>query len=99
MMCGLVVFSGSCTKCGESQTWDDLGLQLACLQAKNTGYFGQCETGIFAEQHEVDQIVGDAPKRTKGLVTLAMTPLQALRKATQKSIAKSEGFEVQIVSY
>lgn len=54
-MCRLLIFTGSCTRCGESQTWEDLSQELACLEAKNAGSFGQCQAGIFAEQHEFDQ--------------------------------------------
>lgn len=66
-MCRLLIFSGSCTKCGESQTWDDLGQQLACLQAKNAGCFGQCETGIFAEQHAFDQECDRCTEEDEGI--------------------------------
>ncbi|KAJ6440796.1 short-chain dehydrogenase/reductase family protein [Purpureocillium lavendulum] len=54
-MCRMVIFMGSCTRCGESQTWEDLTQHLSCLEAKNNGTFGECEAGVFAEQHDFDQ--------------------------------------------
>lgn len=54
-MCRLLVFSGSCTRCGDSQTWEELSQQLACLQAKNNGRFGECKNGTLVEQHGFDQ--------------------------------------------
>ncbi|KAG6036015.1 hypothetical protein E4U41_005849 [Claviceps citrina] len=54
-MCRLLVFSGSCTRCGDSHTWDDLTQQLACLESKNAGAFGECRRGIFVEEHDFDQ--------------------------------------------
>ena len=54
-MCRRLTFAGTCTSCGEAQTWDDLSQELACLEAKNNGVFGECETGIFEERHNFDQ--------------------------------------------
>ncbi|KEY72779.1 hypothetical protein S7711_02561 [Stachybotrys chartarum IBT 7711] len=54
-MCRMVAFAGSCTRCEESYTWDDLTQQLACLEAKNNDAFGSCKGGVFVEQHDFDQ--------------------------------------------
>lgn len=54
-MCRLVVFVGACTRCGESQTWDDLTQNLSCLEAKNNCSFGDCTGGIYEDLHEFDQ--------------------------------------------
>lgn len=54
-MCRLVTFSGSCTKCGETQTWHDLTQELSCLQAKNNACFGDCDNGVDEEDHPFDQ--------------------------------------------
>ncbi|ORY64281.1 uncharacterized protein BCR38DRAFT_304591, partial [Pseudomassariella vexata] len=54
-MCRIVVFAGSCTKCGHSFTWDDLTQHLACLDAKNSGVFGDCTRGVQVDQHHFDQ--------------------------------------------
>ncbi|CAJ2510867.1 Uu.00g064920.m01.CDS01 [Anthostomella pinea] len=54
-MCRLMVFSGTCTKCGGAQTWDDLTQELSCLEAKNAGAFGECDGGISVEEHSFDQ--------------------------------------------
>ncbi|KAH0495500.1 hypothetical protein TgHK011_009046 [Trichoderma gracile] len=54
-MCRLVIFSGTCTKCGEEQIWEELSQELSCLQAKNNGTFGDCSNGVFQERHHFDQ--------------------------------------------
>lgn len=54
-MCRLVVFLGSCTRCGESKTWDELTQQLSCLEAKNNCAFGDCSGGVMTEEHAFDQ--------------------------------------------
>ncbi|KAK7990856.1 hypothetical protein PG990_015136 [Apiospora arundinis] len=54
-MCRLVIFVGSCIKCGGYFTWDDLTQELPCLEAKNTGIFGYCLRGAFTDQHQSDQ--------------------------------------------
>jgi hypothetical protein len=54
-MCRIVVFSGTCTRCNNLFTWDDLSQQLSCLEAKNAGVFGECRRGIHKEEHQFDQ--------------------------------------------
>ncbi|KAK2016494.1 hypothetical protein LZ32DRAFT_655489 [Colletotrichum eremochloae] len=54
-MCRLVVFAGTCTRCNESLTWDDLSQQLSCLEAKNADSFGSCRRGVDVETHAFDQ--------------------------------------------
>ncbi|TFA97604.1 hypothetical protein CCMA1212_006130 [Trichoderma ghanense] len=54
-MCRLVIFSGTCTKCGEDQIWEELSQELSCLEAKNNGNFGDCSNGVFQERHQFDQ--------------------------------------------
>lgn len=54
-MCRLLIFTGSCTRCGEPHVWQDLSQQLSCLKAKNSGTFGECDAGVFAEHHDFDQ--------------------------------------------
>lgn len=54
-MCRIVLFSGTCTRCDNRFTWDDLSQELSCLEAKNTGVFGECRRGIQKEEHEFDQ--------------------------------------------
>jgi hypothetical protein len=53
-MCRMVVFSGTCTKCGETFTWSDLTQELFCLEAKNSGAFGDCENGVTMDEHSFD---------------------------------------------
>lgn len=54
-MCRMVVFSGTCTRCGDFFTWDELSQELSCLEAKNNGNFGECKRGIQMEEHSFDQ--------------------------------------------
>ncbi|KAK3311900.1 hypothetical protein B0H66DRAFT_539015 [Apodospora peruviana] len=54
-MCRLIAFTGACTRCRETFTWDDLSQELSCLEAKNTGVFGQCKRGVQTDQHSFDQ--------------------------------------------
>ncbi|KAK2055531.1 hypothetical protein LY76DRAFT_494949, partial [Colletotrichum caudatum] len=54
-MCRLVLFAGTCTRCNESLTWDDLSQQLSCLEAKNADSFGGCRRGVDVETHVFDQ--------------------------------------------
>ncbi|KAK2025418.1 hypothetical protein LX32DRAFT_655504 [Colletotrichum zoysiae] len=54
-MCRLVLFAGTCTRCNESLTWDDLSQQLSCLEAKNADSFGGCRRGVDVETHAFDQ--------------------------------------------
>ena len=51
----MVVFSGTCTRCGDFFTWDELSQELSCLEAKNNGNFGECRRGIQMEEHSFDQ--------------------------------------------
>ncbi|PHH84802.1 hypothetical protein CDD83_1345 [Cordyceps sp. RAO-2017] len=66
-MCRLLTFNGSCTRCGETQTWEDLSQQLSCLEAKNNGSFGECESGVFIEQHDFDQECDTCAEEDEGL--------------------------------
>ncbi|KAL0471204.1 hypothetical protein QR685DRAFT_278061 [Neurospora intermedia] len=54
-MCRHIVFSGICPHCTEHFVWEDLSQELSCLEAKNTGVFGQCAFGVQIEEHEFDQ--------------------------------------------
>ena len=54
-MCRLVVFSGLCTTCRRSFTWDELTQELSCLEAKNYGAFGECKRGAAKDEHAFDQ--------------------------------------------
>lgn len=54
-MCRLIVFSGTCTRCGDAQTWIDLSQELSCLEAKNEGTFGDCARGINVDERDFDQ--------------------------------------------
>jgi hypothetical protein len=51
----MLVFAGTCTRCEEAFTWDDLTQQLWCLEAKNADAFGECRRGVQVEQHSFDQ--------------------------------------------
>ncbi|KAG5946334.1 hypothetical protein E4U59_004059 [Claviceps monticola] len=66
-MCRILVFQGSCPRCGDSHTWDDLSQRLACLQSKNAGAFGQCQRGVFVEQHGFDQECDRCVEEDEGL--------------------------------
>lgn len=54
-MCRLMVFTGTCTCCGDSCIWEDLSQELSCLEAKNAGAFGECQRGIQKEEHMFNQ--------------------------------------------
>ncbi|KAK8134140.1 hypothetical protein PG984_006152 [Apiospora sp. TS-2023a] len=54
-MCRMVIFTGSCLKCGRYFTWTDLTQELPCLEAKNTGVFGYCQRGAYTDEHQFDQ--------------------------------------------
>ncbi|KAK0667671.1 hypothetical protein QBC41DRAFT_134176 [Cercophora samala] len=54
-MCRKVVFAGICSHCGLGPyEWAFLTRELPCLEAKNSGLFGGCNTGIEEDvkQHE-----------------------------------------------
>ncbi|KAK3950184.1 hypothetical protein QBC32DRAFT_372178 [Pseudoneurospora amorphoporcata] len=54
-MCRQIVFSGTCPQCNQQFIWQDLSQELSCLEAKNTGVFGQCTFGVQIEEHRFDQ--------------------------------------------
>ncbi|KAK3345684.1 hypothetical protein B0H65DRAFT_443012 [Neurospora tetraspora] len=54
-MCRQIVFSGTCPQCTQHFIWQDLSQELSCLEAKNTGVFGQCAFGVQIEEHRFDQ--------------------------------------------
>ncbi|KAJ4390415.1 hypothetical protein N0V85_007243 [Neurospora sp. IMI 360204] len=54
-MCRQIVFSGTCPQCTQHFIWQDLSQELSCLEAKNTGVFGQCAFGVQIEEHQFDQ--------------------------------------------
>ncbi|KAK4237262.1 hypothetical protein C8A03DRAFT_16178 [Achaetomium macrosporum] len=54
-MCRKVVFRGACPLCSETFTWDELALELTCLEAKNNGVFGMCKDGISEDEKPHDQ--------------------------------------------
>lgn len=89
VMCRLLVFAGSCTRCGESQTWEELGQQLACLEAKNNGSFGQCEAGIFVEQHGFDQECDRCTEEDEGIGDIGEESVAAPEKRGADSEANS----------
>lgn len=66
-MCRLVIFSGTCTKCGEDQIWEELTQELSCLQAKNNGFFGDCSNGVFQERHQFDQECDQCNEEDEGV--------------------------------
>lgn len=66
-MCRVILFGGTCTRCGEVQNWEDLAQQLSCLEAKNNGVFGECSVGIYAEQHEFDQECDRCTEEDEGI--------------------------------
>ncbi|KAL7948213.1 hypothetical protein V8C42DRAFT_342271 [Trichoderma barbatum] len=66
-MCRLVIFSGTCTKCGEEQIWEELTQELSCLQAKNNGFFGDCSNGVFQERHHFDQECDQCNEEDEGI--------------------------------
>jgi hypothetical protein len=66
-MCRMVVFAGSCTRCEESQTWDELTQRLSCLEAKNQDAFGSCSIGVFIENHDFDQECDRCSEEDEGI--------------------------------
>jgi hypothetical protein len=54
-MCRMVIFAGTCPICNTYFTWNELSQELACLEAKNNGIFGQCRRGVAMEEHTFDQ--------------------------------------------
>ncbi|KAI1506440.1 hypothetical protein F5X99DRAFT_403803 [Biscogniauxia marginata] len=66
-MCRLMVFSGTCTKCGTAQTWDDLTQELSCLEAKNAGVFGECSKGVQVDEHDFDQECDQCAEEDEGV--------------------------------
>jgi Fe-S-cluster-containing hydrogenase component 2 len=74
----MVVFSGTCVRCGVACTWDALTQRLSCLEAKNNDGFGDCARGVHVENHAFDQecdvcadedegIVGDIGEDVEGI--------------------------------
>ena len=63
----MVVFAGTCTRCEESQTWEELTQRLSCLQAKNQDAFGSCNAGVFIENHEFDQECDRCAEEDEGI--------------------------------
>jgi DNA polymerase III delta prime subunit len=63
----MMVFAGTCTTCGKTQTWHSLSQELPCLEAKNNGIFGECETGVFVEEHGFDQECDRCSEEDEGL--------------------------------
>lgn len=66
-MCREVVFAGTCTRCGESQTWTELTQELSCLEAKNNCGFGQCDAGVYEEIHDFDQECDRCAQEDEGI--------------------------------
>ncbi|KAK3990781.1 hypothetical protein QBC44DRAFT_368754 [Cladorrhinum sp. PSN332] len=54
-MCRKIVFCGTCTTCGKSYDWEEYSQELPCLEAKNSGLFGQCKHGIDRDEKPHDQ--------------------------------------------
>ncbi|KAH7160631.1 hypothetical protein EDB81DRAFT_320941 [Dactylonectria macrodidyma] len=66
-MCRMVVFAGTCSRCGDAQTWTDLTQELSCLEAKNKGCFGECSRGILVEEHDFDQECQTCAEEDEGI--------------------------------
>lgn len=66
-MCRMVVFAGTCTRCGDAQTWTELSQELSCLEAKNNGCFGECSRGILIEEHDFDQECQTCTEEDEGI--------------------------------
>ncbi|EQK97396.1 hypothetical protein G6O67_004730 [Ophiocordyceps sinensis] len=88
-MCRLLIFTGSCTRCDETQTWEDLSQQLSCLEAKNNGAFGECERGVFAEQHGFDQECDRCAEEDEGVGDV--TDQDLVPVPTAKRAAEADG--------
>ncbi|RDA82330.1 hypothetical protein CP532_3710, partial [Ophiocordyceps camponoti-leonardi (nom. inval.)] len=91
-MCRLVIFTGTCTRCGEEQTWEDLTQQLSCLEAKNNDAFGECERGVFTERHQFDQECDRCAEEDEGLGDVE-NEQSRLASATPKRPAQSDETE------
>lgn len=63
----MVVFAGTCTRCGDAQTWTELSQELSCLEAKNKGCFGECSRGILIEEHDFDQECQTCTEEDEGI--------------------------------
>ncbi|EGX90373.1 hypothetical protein CCM_06793 [Cordyceps militaris CM01] len=83
IMCRMVVFAGTCTKCGEANTWEELSQALSCLEAKNNGGMGDCANGVNIEQHKFDQECDRCSQEDEGLggVGLYESPQRFLKEA------------------
>lgn len=51
-MCRMVVFGGTCVRCGEYYTVSELEQKVSCLEAKNNGRFGHCGKGVMMDEHD-----------------------------------------------
>ncbi|KAL7806251.1 hypothetical protein V8C44DRAFT_360662 [Trichoderma aethiopicum] len=90
-MCRLVIFSGTCTKCGEEQIWEELSQELSCLQAKNNGTFGDCSNGVFEERHPFDQECDRCTEEDEGVGDVGEEAEAAQSLASQsKRLAEDE---------
>ncbi|KAK4678761.1 hypothetical protein QC764_311430 [Podospora pseudoanserina] len=55
-MCRKVVFAGMCSHCnGGPFEWTLLSRELPCLDAKNSGLFGGCPTGVERDEKQHEQ--------------------------------------------
>ncbi|EJP66529.1 hypothetical protein NHJ13051_001947 [Beauveria bassiana] len=92
-MCRMIVFAGTCTRCNEAHTWEDLSQALLCLEAKNNGGIGDCANGVNIEQHKFDQECDRCSQEDEGLggVGLYESPpkIEAKRGATQDATTSS----------
>ena len=50
-----MLFSGNCPECNHHFVWHDISQELSCLEAKNSGMFGQCASGVETAEHPHDQ--------------------------------------------
>lgn len=66
-MCRMLSFIGTCTRCGDPHTWDDLAQLLSCLEAKNNGGFGECSKGTLVEEHKFDQECARCAEEDEGV--------------------------------
>lgn len=71
----MIVFAGTCTRCEENHTWDDLTQPLSCLEAKNNGEFGGCSRGVFVEEHGFDQECDRCADMDEGIADLEESEL------------------------
>lgn len=78
----MLVFAGSCTRCGDAFTWSDLSQQLSCLEAKNKGTFGECNRGVAIEEHEFDQECDACASQDEGVGDLEDEDLSAIDGVT-----------------